>query len=378
MLALSIFSSMLGVGIIAPLLPLYAEGLGATGLWLGLIFAGFSMSNAISTPVFGALSDRHGRKVFICIGLFFFAVVSLGFIWASTAWQLVVVRLVHGAVGGMVVPVAHSYVAEMSPEGEEGKWMGFANASFFTGFGIGPLIGGIVTEHFGMTVAFATMSGLNALAFVVALLFLPEVSRRKKSAGPRQALTKMATSKMVRGLFVFRLVFTLGRGSFGAFLPIYAAGVGITPSLIGILLAAHLLLMSLLGIPFGRLADRFSRKALLVTGCLVGLAYLALIPSASDFWMLLALSVIGSLSVSITMPAALALNVEEGRKYGMGTTVASFAMAFSLGMASGPIIAGAIADIIHLDAVFYFAAGMTLASAALFVLMTRPQPTVTR
>ena len=60
-LALSIFSSMLGVGIISPLLPLYAENLGATGIWLGVIFSSFSITRAVFMPFIGKLSDRWGR-----------------------------------------------------------------------------------------------------------------------------------------------------------------------------------------------------------------------------------------------------------------------------------------------------------------------------
>jgi len=64
-LALSVFSSMLGVGIISPLLPLYAENLGATGIWLGIIFSSFSISRTVFMPIIGRLSDRRGRKIFL-------------------------------------------------------------------------------------------------------------------------------------------------------------------------------------------------------------------------------------------------------------------------------------------------------------------------
>ena len=67
----SVFAVMLGLGIVAPLMPLYAESLGATGLWLGLIFSGFSLTRAVFTPVMGRFSDRLGRKPFITAGLFF-------------------------------------------------------------------------------------------------------------------------------------------------------------------------------------------------------------------------------------------------------------------------------------------------------------------
>ena len=84
-LALSIFSAMLGVGIIAPLLPLYAENLGASGIWIGIIFAAFSISRSVFMPVFGRLSDCNGRKLFLSIGLFCFSITSLGYIWANSA-----------------------------------------------------------------------------------------------------------------------------------------------------------------------------------------------------------------------------------------------------------------------------------------------------
>ena len=69
---------MLGVGIIVPILPIYAENLGATGLWLGAIFAGFSLTRSISMPLIGHFSDRMGRKRFITLGLFIYTISSLG------------------------------------------------------------------------------------------------------------------------------------------------------------------------------------------------------------------------------------------------------------------------------------------------------------
>ncbi|MFC1992900.1 MFS transporter [Chloroflexota bacterium] len=178
-LALSIFSSMLGSGIIAPLLPLYAENLGATGIWIGVIFTGFSISRTIFIPIMGRLSDRNGRKPFICIGLLIYAITSLGYIWADSVLQLTFVRLIQGASAGMILPIAQAYVGDISPEREEGRWMGYFNAAFFTGFGLGPLMGGALTDHFGMTIAFSTMAGLNLLAFLIALSLLPEVNHVK-------------------------------------------------------------------------------------------------------------------------------------------------------------------------------------------------------
>ncbi len=371
-LALSIFSSMLGLGIVSPLLPLYADILGATGIWLGIISAGFFASNAIVTPIFGRLSDLKGRKLFISVGLLCYTIISAGFIWADTVPQLVLIRFLQGIAGGMILPIAQAYIGDISPEGEEGTWMGYFNAAFFTGFGIGPLVGGTLTEHFGMTTAFAAMSGLNLLAFLTVTIFLPEIKERKAASSPRPSFIKMGRSATVKGLFSYRLSFALGRGAFATFLPIFAGiYLGLSPTLIGVLLATNLLLMSLLQVYSGNIADRFNRRALIVAGSLINLAYLALIPLTDSFGQLLAICILGGLGGAISLPAASALMIEEGRKFGMGSTIAIFSIAFSIGMTIGPLLAGMIADFADINSVFYFAAAMGLTGTSLFIWFTR-------
>ncbi len=116
-LAISIFSCMLGSGIVVPLLPLYAESLGANGFWLGVIFAAFPISRVLTTPVFGRLSDRNGRKSFISIGLLAYGIISFGFIYTNTVLQLVLIRFLHGLAGALILPIAQAYVADISPPG---------------------------------------------------------------------------------------------------------------------------------------------------------------------------------------------------------------------------------------------------------------------
>ena len=371
-LALCVFSSMLGVGIIAPLLPLYAENMGATGTWIGIIFAGFSISRAIFLPIIGRLSDRIGRKLFFCTGLFIYAAISLGYIWADTVLQLTSVRLIQGAAAGMIIPIAQAYVGDISPEGEEGRWMGYFHTAFFTGFGFGPLMGGVLTDYFGMNIAFYAMGGLNLLAFLLVIFFLPEIGQRKTPATPRASFKQMSTSSMMKGLFSFRLSFSIGRGILATFLPVFAGiYIGLSPTLIGVLLAVNILLMSLLQVYGGNIADRFNRRMLVVLGSLINIAFLALIPLAHSFWLLLGICSLGGVGGAISMPAASALTVEEGRRFGMGSTIAIFTVAMSIGMAIGPIVAGAIADFINISSVFYFSAAMGLIGTSLFIWFTK-------
>jgi len=362
---------MLGSGIVVPLLPLYADSLGASGLWLGIIFASFPISRILITPIFARLSDRKGRKIFIAGGLLAYGVISFGYIIVTTVPQLVLLRLFHGIAGALILPIAQAYVGDLSPPGEEGRWMGYANAAFFSGFGIGPLMGGVLTEHAGVDIAFIAMGGLSLLAFIITTIFLPEIgSRRTVDSYP--SIRDISRSRMMGGLFSFRLALTLGRGTFFIFLPILAVNrLGISPSLVGILLAAHILLVSLLGIPSGRIADRLNRRLLVVCGCIVSFVFLIAVPNGDNFGLLLALALMGSLGSAIAVPAASALVVEEGRTYGMGSSMAVFSMAFGIGMVVGPIAGGAIADFAGLNSAFYFGAGATLAGAGLFIWLSK-------
>jgi len=326
-------------------------------------------------PIVGHLSDQKGRKIFICTGLFVYAVISLGYVWADSVSGLTFIRLIHGVASAMIIPIAQAYIGELSPEGEEGRWMGYFNAAFFTGFGFGPLMGGLLTEYFTTNAAFYSMGAPNLLAFILAIFFLPEVRHRKEiKQNIRQAFSRMRESNVIKGLFSFRLVYAMGRGNLVTFLPLFGASClnpELSPGQIGALLAIYMLLISVSQSLVGRIADVFNKRALIIIGGSIHLTFLALIPTMHNFWQLLALCVFGSLGGILSMPASSALTVEEGRRYGMGSTFGIFNMAMSIGMATGPIIGGFIADAVNISSVFLFGASVEFCGILMFSWFTR-------
>ena len=123
----SVFATVTGVGIVVPLLPIYAHDLGASGIYIALIFGAFSISRIIFLPYFGWLSDKKGRKPFIIFGLIAYAFISLAFILSKSVTSLIVVRFFHGAASAMLIPVIQAYVADITPSGREGLTMGLHN-----------------------------------------------------------------------------------------------------------------------------------------------------------------------------------------------------------------------------------------------------------
>ncbi|MFC1918167.1 MFS transporter [Chloroflexota bacterium] len=370
--SLAVFSSLLGSGIIVPLFPIFAESMGASGLSLGMIFAGFSIARTIVMPFAGRLSDRRGRRFVLVIGLLGYSLTSFAFIWASNVFMLTLVRALQGLTAGMILPIAQAYIGDIAPEGEEGKWMGYFSATFVAGFGFGPLVGGVITEHFGMNYAFSAMGALNFVAFVIVLIFLPEYRGRETPGRGRASLLILEKSRMMRGIFSQRVALAMGRGVFTAFLPLYAGvTLGLSSSQLGILLAFNLLLMSPTQLVSGKIADRLDRRAMVITGGMLNILFLLVIPFASSFWQLFAVCGIGGFSTALVMPANSALTVAEGKRYGMGLAMAVVAVAFSLGMAAGPILGGVIADTLNIQSVFFFGAGVGLIGVILFYWFTR-------
>jgi DHA1 family multidrug resistance protein-like MFS transporter len=370
-LALTIFSSNLGNGIIAPLLPLYAEKMGASGIWLGVIFAGVAISSAIFMPFAGRFSDRRGRKIILCTGLFGLTLTSFAYVWANDIGPLVAVRFAQGAASAMVLPIAQAYIGDITPEGEEGKWMGIFNATFIIGFGTGPLLGGVIADRFGMSTAFYIMGVLNLISLLSASLFLPEVSERRMSAG-RFSFRAITASGITRGVFSFQVGTSANRGIMTTFVPVFAASfIGLSPSTIGTILTISIVTNSLLQVPSGNLADKFNRKYMVVLGSISLAVSMVLMPHASGFWLLLAIMVMGSFSDACATPSAVAAIIQEGRKYGMGVATSVSSMGMGLGMGLAPILAGFIVDSFDVRAAFYVAAALGLIFVTGFGLFTR-------
>jgi len=371
-LLISIFAAMLGLGIIAPLMPIYAKSLGATGIWLGIIFSGFSLSRAIFMPIVGKLSDKRGRKGFITSGLLLYSLISLLYTFAGKVYHLTAVRLVHGLASAMVVPVAMAYIGEAAEKGKEGSAMGAFNLALLLGTGAGPFLGGVLNDSFGIASVFYAMAGLAAIAFFITLLFLPDImySGRREVDHPVSFGETIKNSTM-KGLLLYNIISAVGRGGIMAFLPILASRIDINPSQVGIIVSFHIFLIALLQSPCGRLADRYNRVLLVLIGSTVAALALLLTPIARNFWQLFSISSLMGLGGATSMPSISAITVEVGQRLGMGVSMGLFNTATSVGMIAAPLISGVVMDASGIKSVFLIAGVISLLGTAIFYYYVR-------
>jgi len=375
-LLLSIFVAMLGLGIVGPIMPLYAESLGATYTQIGLLSSAFSISRLIFSAPAGRLSDTTSKKKVMAAGLSVYAVVSLMYIFAWDFNSLLSFRFVHGLGSAMTMPIAMAYAAELAPEGEEGRYMGTMNLAMFGGMGFGPLLGGSLTDLFNMSAPFYFMSGLTALSLALVMLFLPDLgSTTYTSDKPKPSFRKVLSNRVLAASFVFRAVNALGRGAIMGFLTIFMTtavaegGLGLSITEGGIVLSVGQLSSALLQRPCGDLADRHDKNRLIIVGGTVAAVGMASFPFAHSFWEVLGARLLFAAGSALMMPAITAIAAIEGRSLGIGTTMSVLQSAMSLGMMAGPLISGVFADMFSLAPVFWLGSAISLLGLGLFVVL---------
>lgn len=177
---LTVFIDLIGFGIVVPLVPMYSRHYGASGWLIGLIIASFSAMQFIFAPIWGRLSDKHGRRPILLIST---AGASLSYILfaigsgfqnhAYALGALLVSRAFAGACGGNIT-VAQAYIADITPPEHRSKRMGLIGMAFGLGFICGPIISGIALKLGGSTAPGWAAAALCAANFVLAYSILAE------------------------------------------------------------------------------------------------------------------------------------------------------------------------------------------------------------
>lgn len=377
----SIFAAVTGAGIVVPLLPVYAHDLGASGLYISLIFGAFSISRTFFLPYFGRLSDLKGRKPIILPGFFAYALISLAFIFSNTVHSLIIIRFFHGIASAMLMPVIQAYIGDITPSGREGATMGLFNMSLFLGLSLGPLIGGVIKDNFSLQTSFICMGLLALIGFFLSLLLLPPTRSEHGIRNGDDAFSwkTLVSDRYLVGLFLFRYAHIVCVGIIWGFIPLYAdTEFSASSSSIGILIMLGIFISGLIHVPMGYAADKISKKSMVVAGGLLISYAILSFRWAGDINDLVWASVIFGLGGGIAMPALMAMAVLKGSTANaMGSVMAMMTVAHSLGMLSGALLGGLMMDFYQLRWAFPLGAAVMVICIGFFIAGTRPEKVIT-
>lgn len=260
---------LIGFGIVLPILPLWAERFGASPTEIGLITASYAVMQLLFAPVWGRLSDRHGRRPVILISLAGSAVAALMIGAAGTLVVLWLARVLQG-VAGASYAAAQAYVADVTTPRERARGMGLIGAAFGLGFVLGPAIGALfsaVDERLPFFVA----AGLAAINLLIAYRRLPESRRAAAPSAPaprlevvRRALSSRQLAPLVWLSFVATFAFVGMESTFALFgearFDYGPAAMGLLFTFIGVMAAASQ------GLLVGRLVARSGEVRVMIGG----------------------------------------------------------------------------------------------------------------
>lgn len=336
------FLVYVGFGIIIPVIPFYAEDLGASPTELGLLMAVYSLMQFLFAPMWGRISDRIGRKPVMMIGIFGLAVSFFLMAISSELWMLFAARIIGGFLSAANMPTVMAYAADITSEEDRGKGMGVIGASIGLGFIFGPAIGGIFSKT-DLQMPFYIAGSLSLLTFFLVMLVLKESLSKeerhqteRKRTGLLQALNGPESV-----LFFLSLFITLSLSGLEATFAYFAAekaGLGTTE------LGYIFMIMGLAGAIVqgglvGRLTKRFGEGFVIQIGIFVSAIGFFLILYTKDFTTAAIFLTIFGVGNGVIRPAVSALLTKRS-KTGHGSVTGLLSSFDSLGRILGPILGG--------------------------------------
>lgn len=377
---------MAGQGIIGPVLPVFARQLGVGATAAGVAVGAFAFARLLFNVPLGALSDTRGRRLLLVGGPLVVSVGMLGSGWAGTIETLVAWRFVAGLGSSMYMTGAMAYLADIATPSNRARLLGVNQAALLFGTSIGPSIGGLLAERFGLRAPFFTVAVATSVAAIYGWIRMPEtVRRRERDPGETFRSRRAAGLQALRAAPFLAIAFVnfaifLTRGTARQTL-IPLSGVdrfGLSLEEIGLLLGAMALLNMVLLPPVSSAADRWGRVRLIVPGSVIAGAGLFVLGFADGAGLFVAGGLLLGLATSVTGPAPAAYVADITSDTDRGLTMGTFRTAGDLGLMIGPPLLGMAADRGGYDLAFGINAALMIVAAGVLALVAGRRRSVAR
>ena len=328
----------------APLLPLFARGLGADPPLIGLVMGASTLTGIFVKLPAGAWSDVLGRRPVLLAGALVFATLPFTYLAVSALTGLVLLRFVHGSATAMFGPVAAAGLSDIAPPASRGAWLSAYSTAQGAGQALGPVLAGylIAAGRFDLAFLVAGVVGLG-VPLIVTRLRLP---RRTLPGGARwrdfgQGILEVSRDRRVLVASGAQAAQFVLNGMMNAFLPLYARDtLGLSLPQLGWLFGLQTMTTLAIRPAIGVLSDRVGRRWIISCGLSVCAMAVFLIPGASGLAQLLTVIMIYAAGVATTTAATSAFITDVTRRARYGAAHGVFGTLYDVGDALGPIAAG--------------------------------------
>jgi len=389
-LSLVTFLVLLGLSMVAPILPTYAESFQISYTLVGFVISSFAITRMILDIPAGLLSRRFDKKKIMISGLILISTSSILAGYAPSYIVLVIARMLEGAGSALYVTTATVFLAQISGKEKRGQWMSLYMGLLLLVAIFGPTFGGIIADMYDMRAPFFAYAIITGLG-VIPTLALPKLANSGNTSSPLKLKEILRDMRQVLSNPSFLLVtfavftlFLLRTGVRTTLVPLFAANnLGLNASAIGLVLTIGGITTALTIVPMGGISDRIGRKIPLAICLILTAVITLLIPLSTNILTLsVAVALYGAV-IGLSGPSAAYVtdvSPEDKLEISMGL----YRMISDFGFVVGPLLLGFLADVTATPVVgethsgligtFPFLVASIILVAAFFVLLRADDP----
>jgi MFS transporter, DHA1 family, tetracycline resistance protein len=380
---------VLGLTIILPLLPFYAQTLGASATQVGLLISVFSLCSLFSGPLLGRLSDRVGRKPLLLLSQVGTLTGFLILASAQVLWVAFLGRIIDGLTAGNL-SLAQAYIADHTEPKNRSRSFAFIGIAFGFGFLVGPALSGFLSKY-GYHVPILVAAGLSATSILATALLLPGGSPAGAPAGDvgpaGRRLSLLAWGQyadyfrrpglapLLWQFFCFSFAFAAFTAGLALFCErrLFWHGRPFGPEQVGYVFAyAGLLGVILQGGFIGRLVKQFGETKLVTAGFFTATVGYAVLAATFGIPMLLLAGTVSSFGNGVLRPTLTSLVTQQVDRSEQGVVLGLNQSLLSISQILGPALAGWLIDKGQLS--LWAVASALFAAAGLAINRAVPRP----
>ncbi|HEM5297035.1 TPA: multidrug efflux MFS transporter [Streptococcus suis] len=355
--------------LVMPFISVFVEELGVgpgqVEYYAGLAVSVNALAAALMAPIWGSLADRYGRKPMMVRAAFAMIFTMGGMAFVPNVFWLLALRVLNGVFTGYI-PNATALIASQVPKDKTGYALGTLSTGAVAGNLIGPTLGGILAEMFGVHMVFLLVGLLYAIVVLLTVFYIREdfvPIKKGEEMSVKEVFEQVKDRQMLVGLFVTSMIIIAAAQAVVPILTLYVRHLGQTDNLLfvaGFIISLPGMASLVTSGYLGKIGDRIGNHRLL----LIALTYSLLINVFCVFtenpFQLGLLRFMYGFGTGALLPSVNSLLTKLTPKEGISRIFSYNQLFNNLGSVVGPMMGSAVAAHMGYDWVFYLSSGLVL------------------
>lgn len=355
--------------LVMPFISVFVEELGVgpgqVEYYAGLAVSVNALAAALMAPIWGSLADRYGRKPMMVRAAFAMVFTMGGMAFVPNVFWLLALRVLNGVFTGYI-PNATALIASQVPKDKTGYALGTLSTGAVAGNLIGPTLGGILAEMFGVHMVFLLVGLLYAIVVLLTVFYIREdfvPIKKGEEMSVKEVFEQVKVRQMLVGLFVTSMIIIAAAQAVVPILTLYVRHLGQTDNLLfvaGFIISLPGMASLVTSGYLGKIGDRIANHRLLLIALTYSLLINVFCVFAENPFQLGLLRFMYGFGTGALLPSVNSLLTKLTPKEGISRIFSYNQLFNNLGSVVGPMMGSAVAAHMGYDWVFYLSSGLVL------------------